>query len=229
MAITVDEIQSRIASLVDQSVDTPTAGGSEWNLRLKYINRAIDEWGAAFDWEALRKEHWMNVTGVSQASLSLPGDFHKMAGFPLLYGTVSGGEEWNEIKPDERKLYDDADEYFYILGDRANGHTMIWNVGTLASGASLLISYYAYPTSVASPADTILVSDPEFITNRVIAYIFESRSDGRFQQTEVKARENLLQMIENEQTARYSSYSMSDNKYVQTSDRLFHSFRIGRD
>lgn len=230
MAIDVTEIQSRIASLVDQTVDTPTAGGAEWNLRLKYVNRAIEEWGQAFDWESLRRTYWPSVTGVSQASISLPTDFRKMAGFPRYHsGGVSGGEEWNEVKPEEIGLYVSSDKYFYVLGNRAEGHTMVWNPGTMTSGASLVISYYSFATSLSSPANTIVMADPEFIVHRVAAYIFESRSDARFQETETKARETLLQMIENDQVAKYASYGAGTDKNVQTDDRLFHSFRIGRD
>jgi len=230
MAITVDEVQSRIASLVDQSITTPTQTGSEYALRLKYLNRAISEWGQAFDWEALRKDYWPGVTGVSQASISLPDDFHKVAGFPLYYsGGVSGGEEREVINAEATKLYSSTDKYCYVLGDRANGHTLVWSPGTLASGASLKIPYYSYVTSVASPANEIIVSDPGFVVNRVIAYIFESRSDERFQETEVKARESLIEMINSEQVRKFSSYGAGTSKNVQGDLRLYHGFRVGRD
>lgn len=220
----VDEIQSRVASIVDQSTDTPTQSGDEYALRLKYINRAYEEWATAYDWEALRRSLWVSITGVSQASVSMPTDFRKMAAFPRYYsGGVSGGEEWSEIKPEHRGLYTSSDKYFYILGYREN-HTMFWNPGTLASGASLVIHYFSHPTSLASPADTLVVPDPEFIVDRTIAYILEARSDARFQGTEVKARERLLQMIDNEKN---KGLSLTDD--VMTDEQLFHSFRIGRD
>lgn len=224
---TVDSLQSKIAALVDQSTDVPT--GNEYTLRLSYINRAINEWEHSFDWEATKKYHWINVTGVSTASLSLPGDFKKLAGFPLYHsGGVSGGEEWEEIKPEEEKLYVNTDKYCYILGNRGTGHTLVWNPGTLASGASLRICYYSYVTALASPAETTIVPDSEFVINRTISYILESRSDARFQETEAKARENLLQMIDNEQTAKFTSLAGGESNYVQTSNRLYHSFRIGK-
>jgi len=227
-AITVDSCQSKIAALVDQSTTVPT--GDEYSLRLSYINRAINEWEHAFDWEATKKYHWINVTGVSCASLSLPGDFKKLAGFPLYYsGGVSGGEEWEEIKSEEEKLYVSTDKYCYTLGNRNEGHTLVWNPGTLASGASLRICYYSYVTALASPADTILVPDPEFVINRSIAYILESRSDARFQETEAKARENLLQMVDSEQTAKFNSLAGGPDSNVQTNERRFWGFRIGKN
>ena len=230
MAVDVSEVQSRIASLVDQTIDTPTEGGAEWNLRLKYINRAIDEWGGAFDWEGQRKYFWPTVTGVSQASISLPADYKKMAGFATYHSSgVTDGEEWGEVKPDETGLYVSSDKYFYVLGNRGSGYTMVWNPGTMSSGASLRLTYFSYPTSLSSPADTLPMANHEFVAHRAAAYIFESRSDARFQETEAKARENLLQMIEEDQTAKFNSYAAGPDKNVRTDDRLFHSFRVGRD
>ena len=200
-------------------------GGAEWNLRLKYINRAYEEWANAYEWEALRQTQYLSITGVSQASITLAGNFHKMAAYPLNYsGGVSGGEEWPEIQPNERKLYSDTDNYFYILGNRGAGHTMIWNPGTLASGASIFIQYYSFPSSLASPADIPVISDPEFLVERAIAYVFESRSDARFQEIEAKAREKLLLAIDNENTK-----SKAYKNTIETPERLYFSFRLGRD
>lgn len=222
MAYDTNEIQARVASLVDQSTTPPTAGGAEWNLRLKYINRAYEEWANAYEWEALRQTQYSTVT--ASASISLPGNFHKMAAFPLLYNGVTGGEEWPEIQPNEKKLYSDTDKYFYLLGNRGNGFTMVWNPGTLASGASLFIQYYSFPSSLASPADVPVIPDPEFLVERSIAYVFESRSDARFQEIEAKAREKLLLMVDNE-NAKARTYKNT----IETPERLYFGFRFGRD
>jgi hypothetical protein len=151
MATTLNSIQQDVASIADQNTATPTAGGSEWNLRTSFINRAIEEFGHAYDWEALRKVLWVTVTGVSQGSLTMPMDFRKMARMPLYHSSgVAGGEEWSEIIPDEIGNYDSTDKFFYMLGDRGNGRTMIWNPATIASGASLMITYFSFPTSLTS-------------------------------------------------------------------------------
>jgi len=227
MAHDVEEVQVRIASLVDQSISPPSDGGGEWNLRLKYIVRAIEEWGQSFDWEALRKEFWPEITGTSQGSISLPDDYRKEASRPIYYsGNVQNGEEWTFINSEDRKKYSINTKYCYTLGNRADGKTLVWNPATLASGASLLISYYSYPTSVASPADKIVVPDIEYVVNRSVAYIFESRSDARFQQSEFKARERLLNMIDTEQEQKYAGKGMAGSADVQADNR---GFRLGRD
>ena len=227
MATTLNDLQSSVAAMVDQSTTTPTSGGSEWELRKSWINRAIEEFGQAYDWEVLRKTSFISVTGVSQGSLTLPADFRKMARMPVYHSSgVSGGEEWSEIVPDEIGMYDSTEKYFYLLGDRANNFTMIWNPATIASGASLMITYFAFPTSVTSPADTVILENPEFLINRSIAYIFEARSDSRFPGFETRARDNLLQMISSQDN---QSRAMGENDNVKTREEKYWGFRIGRD
>lgn len=225
MAIyTVEEIQDRIASFIDQSASGPTDTTDEYAWRLKLINRAYEEWANAYDWEVTRKEQFLTITGVSQASLSLPADFKKMAARPRNYSFgVEEGEEWPEIKPEDKGLYTKYDKYFYILGTRENQH-MIWNPGTLASGASLFIAYFSHPTSLASPTNVPLTPEPEFLVERTISQILEIRSDPRYQQSESKAREKLLQMLDNE---RNKGLSLEDT--VLTNEEKYYNFRIGRD
>ncbi len=227
MSSTLNSIQSDIASVVDQSTTVPTQGGDEWNLRKSWINRAIEEFGHAYDWEALRKTLWVSVTGVSQGSLTMPLNLRKMARPPLYYSSgVVGGEEWSEILPEEIGIRNSTDKFFYMLGDRGNGKTMIWNPATIASGASLMITYFAFPTSLSSPADVLFLENPEFIVNRTIAYIFEARSDSRFQGFEVRARENLLSMIDNQND---KSRAFGENANVKTREERYWGFRVGRD
>ncbi len=227
MSSTLNTLQQDIASVVDQSTTVPTAGGDEWNLRKSWINRSIEEYGHAYDWEALRKVAFPGITGVSQGSISLPLEFRKMARMPVYHSSgVSGGEEWSEILPEEIGRFESTDKYFYLLGDRGNGYTMVWNPATIASGASMMLTYFSFPTSLSSPANVLAMENPEFVINRTIAYIFEARSDARFQGFEARARENLLQMIDaqNDKGAAFGT-----NAYVKTQEQKYYGFRIGRD
>jgi hypothetical protein len=123
-------------------------------------------------------------------------------------------------------MYDSTDKFFYILGNRGDGQTMIWNPATIASGASMMITYFAFPTSLTSPANIPPMENPEFIINRTIAYIFEARSDARFQGFESRARENLLQQIDNQND---KGAAFMQNKNVKTQEQKYYNFRIGRD
>jgi len=229
MADTLQTLQEKISSLVDQSITAPSVGTSEWNVRKTFINRSIKEWADAYEWESLRTLMSFNASGMSGATVPLPATFKKMAAKPLVYAfsgeTASeDGEEWDEIMPDEVGEHVASHEHYYILGDAGNGFNMIWNPGTLASGASIVLNYYKNPTELSAATDVTECPNPEFLIDRAIAMIFEARTDARFQEMETKAREKLLQMIDNEN----SKSKAYDNKVKTPEERTYH-FRFGRD
>ena len=228
--LTVNQIMQSIAATVNQESSAPSAGGSEYLLWLEYINRGGQEWGNAHDWEALRKSFFPTVSGVSQATVSLPLDYKKLASSPRLhngqYGDVEG-EDFPDIQEETRGLYSKNDRYVYEVGDMSNGISLIFHPGTLSSGASLEIPYYSTPTSLASPAEIPLIPDSQYLIDRTTAFIFEARSDPRFQQAETKAREKLLQMVESQNDQKYSSYGTP--QYVMTGPMKRMGFRLGRD
>lgn len=225
--LTVDQIMTQVAATVNQEATAPTAGGAEYLLWLEYINRAYFEWSNANDWEALRKTFYPTVTGTSLASVALPLDFRKLAGEPILFnGDTAIGTPYSETTPEQQGLYGTEDRYITIRGNQADGFTMVFHPATLASGASLQVQYFSMPTSLASPAEVPAIGDAQFIIDRTIAYIFEARSDSRFQLEETKARERLLSMVENANLAKFNSYAGPN--FVIGPERK-QGFRIGRD
>ncbi len=228
--LTVSQIMQSIAATVNQEATSPSAGGAEWSLWLEYMNRGLQEWGEAADWEVLKKTFVPGVTGVSTATVSLPLDYRKMAAAPRLHTADMvniEGEEFPDIQEETKGLYKKTDKFVYETGDMSSGYSLIFHPGTLSSGASLEIPYYSVPTSLASPAQIPLVQDPQYIIDRTIAYIFEARSDPRFQQSETKAREKLLQMVEGLNDQKYNSYGTP--QYVMTAPLKKMGFRVGRD
>jgi hypothetical protein len=225
--LTVTQIMQQIASTVNQESAAPDAGNAEWGLWLQYINRSYFEWVDSHDWEVSRKFWFPVISGVSQATVSLPGDFKKLAADVVLYnGEQTQGSHYGEILPEQEGLYVNTDKYVKITGNLSDGFNMLINPGTLASGASLSVQYFSTPTSLASGSEIPLIPDSQFLVDRAIAYIFEARSDPRFQQEETKARERLMTMIENADVAKYNSYASPN--FVITPERK-QSFRIGRD
>lgn len=225
--LSVEEIMKQIAVTVNQEATAPTAGSDEYNLWLEYINRGVFEWANTTDWEALRRTFKPSVVGVSQATVSLPFDYNKLAASPRLYsGQDTEGTEFPEVMPEQKGLYTSVDKYFTQVGDISNGYSLIFHPATLASGASLVVEYFCMPTSLASPAQVPLVSDSQFLIDRSIAFIFEARSDSRFQTEEQKARDRLLTMVENANASKFNSYSNSNP--VMTTARK-QGFRLGRD
>lgn len=216
-----------VAATVNQEATAPTGNSAEYALWLSYINRAVDEWSESFDWEVLRKTFYPSVTGVSQASVQMPDDFRKLAG-PVKLNLLNEArpKEIPHELPERVGLHNSTDEFLTVVGDTSSGHNLRFFPGTLASGASIVVEYFSTPTSLASSAQLTPVPDPQFLIDRTIAYIFESRSDPRFQLVENKARERLLTMIENANAAKYDSYS--NQNYLLTPERKS-NFRIGRN
>lgn len=225
--LTVSDIMTQIAATVNQEATAPSDGSSEWELWLQYINRGVFEWAMAGDWEVLRKRFYPSVSGVSLATIALPLDFDKLAGTPILYdGTSSTGTPYPEVIEEQRGMYNTDDNYVHTTGNLSNGFSLVFHPGTVASGASIEILYYALPTALASSAQIPLVPNSQFLVDRTIAYIFEARSDSRFQLQEQKARERLLQMIEDNDDSKFNSYS--NPSYQRTPERK-QGFRVGRD
>lgn len=228
MRYTVSEIMRKIAATVNQEATAPTAGSAEYNLWLEYINRGIHEWSEAYDWEALRKTYFPTVTGQSQATITLPLDYKKLASAPKLQnaGDIEGGKEYGDIRPEQRGEYTSVDKYVIEGGNPSSGYFLQFHPGTLSSGASIEIQYFSMPTSLASPAEIPIIPDSQFLIDRTVAYIFEARSDPRFQQEETKARDRLLSMVENAGLSKFNSYG-TPNPVQNTLRRA--GFRPGRD
>jgi len=227
MRFPVTAIMQKVSSTVNQAAEIPTLGGSEYTLWLEFINRGLEEWAGSHDWEELKTICQPVVLSTSVATVPLPLNFAKLSGDSVLYvDGLTEGEHFPNIRYEQRGLYNSTDKYTYILGNSSDGYNLIFHPATLASGASLLVEYYATPTSLASPADVPNIPDPQYLVDRTIAFIFESRSDGRFQQQEVKAREKLLQMIDRSIDAKYSDYNNPSPVLDSLQKR---GFRVGRD
>ena len=227
--LTVSQIFNAVAATVNQEANGPAATSTEHSLWLAFLNRGVREWAETNDWEILKKTFNPGVTGISWATVSLPGDYKKLAESPRVYsdGDTEGGVAFPEVLEEERGIYNYTDKYIYETGDPSTGFSMIFHPGTLSSGASVLITYFSIPTSLASPAQQPLVLDSEYLIDRTIAYIFEARSDPRYQAQETKSRERLLQMVEDSNLTKYNSYS--NPNYVSTSPLRKMGFRMGRD
>jgi hypothetical protein len=106
---------------------------------------------------------------------------------------------------------------------------MVVNPGTtsghLESGASIYVPYYAYPASLASPANQVSCPNPDYLVQGVIGDIWEAREDARFQQAKAEADMILKNMLEKE----FTPNEASANDRVKTVEQTRYGFRLGRD
>jgi hypothetical protein len=217
MALTVSDIQERVAALVDQESSAPTAGGDDWNLRLTYINRAQREWSETAPWSCLYKEYTAQTAG--SATISLPSDFRKLAGYPQI-----AAEEYPEIRPQEKEQHLSTDEFCYVLGDEGSGYSLIVNTAK-SSGASLMVPYLSTPAALVSPADSSPIPNPEYLVARTVAYLWEAREDERFPLAKTESDKILARMLELENDA----FDQASYNQVKTVEQTKYNFRIGKN
>lgn len=228
MALSVTEVQNRIASLVDVSGSAPTEGGAEWNVRLKYINSALSEWEQLYNWQSLYKEYATKTSTASgNTSISLPSDFRKLASYPRISYDTNNSGEFAEVRPQERHRKLASDRYVYFLNN-ASTSVMVVNSGNadgqLISGASILIPYYSTAGSLVSGSDSSMIPDPNYLVYRSVALLWEATGDDRFPQAKAKAEQILQRLLQRENVF---SEAANDESRVRTIEETRYGFRIG--
>ena len=224
--ISVDEVQSRVASITDQDENTANLSSTDYSLRLKYINMAQKQWAEANDWRQLFTEYNMLIsTSTGNASIALPTNFKKLAGYPLIVDSNSTTHKLPEVRPEEDNQYVDTDKRMWLFGSPADGYILRVFGMTLSSGASLKVPYYRSRASLASPANIADVPNVDYLIQRTVAFIWESREDGRFPGAKAEAERILSNMIEYENVfSRAATYDR-----VKTYEETRSNFRWGRD
>ena len=223
--VTLDDVQGRVAAVADQDEATSNISTADYSLRRMYINMSQREWAETYDWKSLYRENNSRIsTSTGNTSVALPADFRKPAGFPKITYDGTTTEDFAEIRPQEKQMYASSARYVYFLGDQNTGFTMIVNAGTLASGASVFLPYIASPASLVSPANVAMCPNPEYLVQRTLAYIWESRSDARFVQAKAESQRILENLLGYEQT-----YGEGHVDKIETAERKhFSGFRWGK-
>lgn len=222
MAVDLSELQKRINSILNEDPTEPTQGGSDWNLYLKYLNMAQQEWQESYEWPTLFKEvNTLTSQATGNVTLSLPSDFRKLDGYPKICDE-SVTAEYPQIDPQKKSRFDSTQKYVYILG-YPGSYSLIINPMP-GSGASIFYSYWATANSLVSPTDVSYCPDPNYLVYRTTAFLWEARDDGRFTQAKGESDKILARMLENEVT---KGHSYDDR--VMTREESRSSFVIGRD
>lgn len=199
--MTVDLIQSRVASIVDQNPSTSSLSASVYALRLAYINMALQEWSEAYDWQTLYTEYGTQTsTSTGNASIALPSDFRKLASFPVI--TVDGANTYAfpDTRPQTARQFISSDKRVEITGNPQDGYNMAVFGTALASGASIKVPYYKSVQSLATSSDIAEIPNPQYLIKRTISYWWEARNDPRYISVQQEAERILGTMIDYENT-----------------------------
>jgi hypothetical protein len=192
---TLEDVLKASSSYTDQEATVPT--GTDLSTRTMYANRALNEWSDYDDWNDLTSTYPFTVTGTSGVSysLSLPATFRKpMSPLAVYSGTVPTLFEF--IPRDERFTLDSTKNYCYLEG--SVGAYTLTVPKSLASGVSCLMDIQSFPTSLASLTDVIPTKSADYIAQRIISLILESRGDSRFPIAKAEADAKLASMSEAE-------------------------------
>lgn len=192
---TLNSVLNDIAAIIDQ--DTTLATGTDLTVRVNLVNQAQREWSETYQWKDLQFS--LNPSfGLSGTSLGLPSNFKKLMS-PVYDIAKTSDNDYTEISQADQLVKDSTDRYVVVRGNDAEGRSLLINPALL-SGASLVLTYQAYPSSVATLIDTLTCPNPQFVVNRVLSQIMAARSDERFPQFKAYADDQLQNMIEEEDT-----------------------------
>lgn len=223
--ISVDNLQGRIASIVDQDPVVANISTDDYALRLTYLNMASQEWAEAYDWQVLYHEfNTQTSTSTGNLSITLPTDFRKLASFPQISFDGANTASFPDTRPQEAGQYGSNDKRVEILGNPLDNYVMRVYGTDLASGVSIKVPYYASVQSLASPANVAEIPNPEYLVKRTVAYLWESREDARFPQMKQECERILGTMIDYENT--FGEASASD-RVKTVEETKYGDFRWG--
>ena len=191
--MTLEEILIESSSYLDQANELPT--GDDYDVRVSFANKAINEWQSAYRFSELRKKYVFSASTL--ATVPLPTDFSVMSQNPQ---ELRDNNNWitHELI-DPKETYIDAPLFFcYQQGNPKEGYSLWFN--NLAVGATVTIDYYKTATSLTTLTDVPEMSDPNYISESIIAGVLEARGDDRFPIVRARAQARLNGMVGDNQS-----------------------------
>lgn len=189
MYYSLQDLQDRIHTLVDNDADTPTQGEDEWNTRLNLINQAIGKWESQdIMWDELWSRHTHGSTvaaGDLDYTLSTLTDMRLPGGYLEL--VLDGSTSYIEIiSPEQYQSFAGEARVAYFTGNNSAGWTLNlgWTpaVGDGTVGATIKFPYYKFATRFTDSSlttDKSEMSDPNYIVYDVAAAksVLESKNN----------------------------------------------------
>ena len=187
--MTLSDILIEANAYTDLDASLPT--GTELVTRTNFANQAVRDAGANNVLPQFSTPYTVYATG---ATVSLPATFRELEGFPKY---VQSGilTDIAIIRANEVASTTNT-KYGYVLGNPSTGYNLILSG---LSGATISILHQRYPTGFATLTDVCELSDPEYVKQKIISYVLQSRNDDRFQVAESDAQSRLANMIGREQ------------------------------
>jgi len=211
--ITLDEILKSVNSYTDLEYSSPT--GTELTTRTNFANQAVREAADSYRFQVFNVDYSALATC---ATFTLPTNFRELTQSPKVLNSVGEYDEYKLIDPEDKYSYVPDEKFSYVLGNPAGGYNLILN--GLSSSASLSINYQRYPSGFATITDKCELPDDEYVKQKVISFVLQSRRDDRFTYVNAEANQKLANMIGKE-----ARRPIGDNQTKQT--RTYQNFTIG--
>lgn len=204
--MTLEEILIESSSYLDQTTEIPT--GDDYDVRVNFANRAINDWQTAYRFDELKKKYVFVASTL--ATIPMPNDFSVIRQDPQ--ECKENGSWINHHLIDSKFAYTDAPIYHcYLQGNAREGFSLYFN--NLAVGATISIDYYRSATSLTTLTDVPEMSDPTFITDSIIASVLEARGDDRFPIVRARAQTKLNGMVGDNQSGATSATKVPRQYY----------------
>lgn len=186
---TLQDILYSANAFLDLEHALPT--GTELATRVSFANSAVEDAASLYKFKEFETLWYPSTSTV--ASLSLPTNFRELSESPAEFDG-SSYKSFPQVRLNE--VYEnsnDSNDFCYLLGNKMEGHTLIFN--GLTNNATLSIQYQRFPSGLATLSDIVELPDPEYVKAKVISYVLQSRSDDRFPLMEAEAQRRLQNMV----------------------------------
>jgi hypothetical protein len=180
---TLSEILIQANSYTDLEAIEPT--GTDLTTRTNYANQAVKDAASLYTFPQFSTSYTVYATG---ATVSLPSDFRELESFPK-YKSAGADTDMPVLKSG---VLSNETKYGYVLGNPALGYNLILSG---ISGATISMIYQKYPVGFTTLTSICELPDPEYVKQKVISYVLQSRNDDRFQIAESDAQTRLANMV----------------------------------
>jgi hypothetical protein len=181
--MTLSEILIAANSFTDLEAVEPT--GTDLTTRTSYANQAVRDACSLYTFPQFSTPYTVFASG---ATVSLPTDFRELESFPKW---VYSGIE-TDIPIIKAGVLTTEPRYAYVLGNSLLGYNLVLSG---ISGATISILYQRYPTGFSTLTSVCELPDPEYVKQKVISYVLQSRNDDRFLVIERDAQTRLANMV----------------------------------
>ena len=181
--VTLSDILIQANTYTDLEAILPT--GTDLVTRTNYANQAVKDAASLYTFPQFSTPYTVYATG---ATVSLPSDFRELESFPKYQ---SSGVD-TDMPVFKAGVLSNETKFGYVLGNPATGYNLILSG---ISGATISMLYQKYPTGFTTLTSVCELSDPEYVKQKVISYVLQSRNDDRFMVVERDAQTRLANMV----------------------------------